>query len=242
MHRLKQIKSLYCLCLLFIAPCVNAMETVVGSGQQARETRPVANISEVFVSGSGTLYLKQGGEESLEVESDDNLMPYILTRVENGKLSIEMKNGSFQTKLGFNYYLTVRTLGAIETSGSVNIHGDELSAQTIYIQIHGSSKMRLRSLYAQTARLLVDGAGILEIEKGSTKKQMLHLSGAGIMDLLGVQNESTELAVHGASRAELEVLRELNVQVSGSGSVRYRGKPKITQTIMGAGKLVALGN
>ena len=57
-----------------------------GSGNLITECRNISNIDRVELSGSGKVIITQSGEESLTVETDDNMMHYVCTEVRDRTL------------------------------------------------------------------------------------------------------------------------------------------------------------
>src|SRR5690242_12646963 len=68
---------------LLTAGCLSISDghTVHGSGNVVTEARPVSGFDRVSVSGAGQLKVTQGDAESLTIETDDNLLPYIRSEV-----------------------------------------------------------------------------------------------------------------------------------------------------------------
>ena len=65
--------------LLLVSAC--GMIPTIGSRNVISETRQVSGYDRVEVSGGGTLEIVQDGTESLTVETDDNMMPYVTSEV-----------------------------------------------------------------------------------------------------------------------------------------------------------------
>ena len=61
------------LILLFLSGCI----TIQGSGNVKNESRPVSEFTEVILTGSGNLNIKQTGKESLIIEAEDNILTLI---------------------------------------------------------------------------------------------------------------------------------------------------------------------
>ena len=53
------------------------IDRVKGSGKLITESREVREFDRIVLNGSGEVVITQGDEESLSVETDDNIMPYI---------------------------------------------------------------------------------------------------------------------------------------------------------------------
>jgi putative autotransporter adhesin-like protein len=68
-----------------------------GSGVAATQTRALAGFSGLDLAGSSTVTVVVGGEQSVVVHADDNLLGHVTTRVDAGTLVIG-SSGSFTTK------------------------------------------------------------------------------------------------------------------------------------------------
>ena len=67
-----------------------------------------------------------GNSNSVTVEADENLLPYIETTVENGKLSIKSKkNVNLKSSSKMNVYVSMTKINSLQLSGSGNINGSE---------------------------------------------------------------------------------------------------------------------
>ena len=58
------------------------------SGKTATETRAASGFDRVELNGYGEVILVQGDTESVEVEADENYLPYIETKVSGGTLHL----------------------------------------------------------------------------------------------------------------------------------------------------------
>ena len=66
-------------------------KTVKGDGNLKKETREVSNFASLSSRGSIDVQISYGTSNSIQVEADENLLPYIETKVENGQLIIQPK-------------------------------------------------------------------------------------------------------------------------------------------------------
>src|ERR1700712_2485060 len=87
-----------------------------GSGKMVTENRAVKGFSKLDISGSYNIIIKQDSVESLVIEADDNLLPYITTTVEDRRLRIKSK-GNICTNGKFTLTISLRDLSEIKTSG-----------------------------------------------------------------------------------------------------------------------------
>ena len=60
-------------------------EAVSGDGNARRETRSVASFDALSLSGPIEVKLRQGGTQRVELEADGNLLPYVETKVVEGR-------------------------------------------------------------------------------------------------------------------------------------------------------------
>ncbi len=86
-----------------------AAAKTVGSGKIAAETRPVSGFHGVALDGTGHLHITQGNAEGLIVETDDNLLPFVESKVgPDGVLHLGSKSGEeIRPTKGITYKLTV---------------------------------------------------------------------------------------------------------------------------------------
>jgi Putative auto-transporter adhesin, head GIN domain len=191
--------------------------TVVGSGTAATETRNVSDFSAVVMYGSGQLIVDHGDVEALTITGDDNLLPYLTSDVQNGKLSLGTKpNTSITNRVQIVYHLTVKKLDAVESygSGSADVNGvatDKLSVTT-------------------------KGSGNVKVA-GKVTTQEISLSGSGDYNAENLDSRQASVQASGSGSATVRVSDSLNVQLNGSGSVGYHGDPSLTKAVNGSGRV-----
>ena len=100
------MKKLLILILMFAGSQLFAQpwKTIKGNGNLKKETRTVADFTSLSSHGPMDVKIVYGNSNSIQVEADENLLPYIETNVENGKagysadkeyeFKIKIKNGS----------------------------------------------------------------------------------------------------------------------------------------------------
>src|SRR4051812_23158404 len=136
MHTSRAWPLLSC-CVLASACGLNAID---GSGTVVTETRPVAGFTAVLLRGSGRVVVEQTGTESLTVTTDDNLLPHIQTEVKGNTL--ELGSNEWTTSLNptkdILFTLHVKTLEAVDLSGSGNVEAKGLSPNSLRVEINGS--------------------------------------------------------------------------------------------------------
>ncbi|MDP9379318.1 MAG: DUF2807 domain-containing protein [Chloroflexota bacterium] len=207
-----------------------------GSANVVTEAREVRGFDAVRLSGSGILTIEQGGEESLTIEAEDNIMPLIETRIEGNRLNIGYRNGTADPRptQPIRFYLGAKELRSIESSGSGQIRSACLSSERLDVRISGSGQVMLESVSVSRLELVISGSGRFTAG-GEAGSQRVTISGSGSYDGAGVSCASAEVVVSGSGRVTLRVSDSLNVVITGSGVVEYAGNPRVSQVVSGSG-------
>jgi hypothetical protein len=210
---------------------------IPGSGTIVSETRAVEGFKSVSVGGSGTLRITQGDTESLEVEADDNLLPYLRTEVSGGELKIWWERGNLRFTKSPVYTLGVRRLERVHLSGSLQAQMDRLTTEKFAGHISGSGKIELGQLEAGEVKMRISGSGELSIEQGRGDSLDVGISGSGNARMAGFEVKDVEVSISGSGNAEIHAVNSLDASVSGSGNVTYVGSPKVNSSVSGSGRV-----
>jgi hypothetical protein len=231
--------------LSLMAWLLSACVMVRGSGEVVTVQREVSSFDQVALSGVGTLHISVGTEETLKVEAEENLLPYIETQVRGGTLSIGFKDAGWnvvvQPTQSIHYYLTVTDLTGLELSGAGNIEVAEIDTSELHIAASGAGNIEIEKLTANRITTDVSGAGSCRINAGEVQDQNLSISGAGGYQAVDVKSQHVDIEISGMGSAKVWAERDLNVEISGAGSVDYYGQPHISQEISGVGNIQSLG-
>ena len=202
---------------LLLSGCNLVFDTIQGSGKSTTETRNVSGFTAVELDGSGDLQIQQTGTESLTITADDNLLEYLTSDINSGRLKLGTKNGAHvSSSKPVVYKLTVKNLNGIVLAGSGSVQGENLASDSMRIEIAGSGNITT-SGSADRAELIVEGSGNYSGDSFKTKNARVEIDGSG-----------------GVSLAASDTL---NVTINGSGSVEYIGDPKVTTTRNGSGSV-----
>jgi len=97
---------------------------IIGSGVVVEETRDVDFFDSIQIVGSANVFFRKDATQSLRLEAEDNIMPIIDTRVENGTLVIESTR-SYSTDIGIRVYAAMTEIRRFTINGAANIVGQE---------------------------------------------------------------------------------------------------------------------
>jgi len=207
-----------------------------GDGNVIKETRVVPAFDAIDISGAWDVSLKQGANQEVTVETDANIMPLVRTEVVGGVLRVEIRkpvNHTTKMKL----YLTVKDLKKIEASGAVNIKTEStITVPELNIDGSGASEANMD---IQVQKLILDCSGASKLRlRGNATNVKMDLSGASDIFAYDLLSENYDIEISGAGNAQISVSKKLQAEISGAGSVRYKGSPaEVNQSVSGAGSI-----
>ncbi|MEO8962703.1 MAG: head GIN domain-containing protein [Ginsengibacter sp.] len=206
---------------IFFTSC----DSISGNGNIISEKRSIYNVHSIKTSGSIDIDINIGDGYSLVVENDENLIPHIVTEVNNGVLNIHYKNNYSIVNDHAKVTVTVPSLNKISTSGSADIkgHGVIISDKEFDITTSGSGDIDLE-VDAPAISAVGSGSGDIALS-GKTKDLDCKISGSGDVKCSNLKSENTNIRLSGSSAAHVFASVSLKVNVAGSGDVYYSGNP-----------------
>jgi hypothetical protein len=231
----------FTLIALLLSAC--GVRTIRGSGNVVTEERDVSGFDSVTLSGYGQVIITQGDAEALAIETDDNLMQYIETKVSGRTLEIRFteERTIVDPSESIIFRLSVIDLTALDSSGAGSFEIDALDTDRLEVDLSGAGNIEIGSLSATDLVVTVSGAGNVELA-GQVETQKIDLNGLGNYDAPDLKSQAASVDISGAGNVTMWVLDTLAVKMSGAGNVEYYGSPTVTQDISGVGKLTSRGD
>jgi hypothetical protein len=219
-------------------------KTINGDGNQKKETRTVADFSSLSSYGAIDVKIVYGHSNSIEVEADENLLPYIETNVENGKLIIQTKkNVNLKSRRKMIVSVSMTKINTLQLSGSGNIDGNGsfTSDEETKIMLSGSGNIHLASGSFKNLNVAISGSGNILVKGGSANSVLVSVSGSGNADCSDITAEKVDVKISGSGNAKVNVNKSLSANISGSGNVYYKGNATdISTRIIGSGKAIKI--
>jgi len=107
-----------------------------------QETRELPEFSGIDVGGAFDVYIQQGEQQSLMIETDAKYIEKIFTRVDNDILKISSKSIKNPSKL--NVYISIKKLDLLWVSGAADVESKGLiNAEVLKIESSGASSTEL---------------------------------------------------------------------------------------------------
>lgn len=216
--------------------------TGCASGPYQSREEDVSGFDRIQIETFGEFLIEQGEDESLSIEAPRDYLRYVEVKVESGTLIIGTRRGYFGPPVRrATFTITVKDLEEISLSGAgaIKIYG--LDTKDMYINLTGAGSIEIDDLQAENLGVNLSSAGAV-IVAGSVEKQEVNLSGVGSYEAGDLQTDETRIILSGAGSAILWVEEDLDVKISGVGSVAYYGdNPEVHQQITGLGSVNSRG-
>jgi len=192
---------------------------LVGSGVPASQTRELAPFEAVELAGSNEVSIRVGGEQSVVVHADDNLLDRVTTRVGDGKLVIGNEGGGFTTRNPIRVDVVVPAVGELALSGSGTIDAEGIDVDELTVVLSGS--------------------GVVSAN-GRARRLDVKLNGSGDAKLQGVVAREAHAKLSGTGRIAVNATESLVASVPGTGSIEYSGNPpQVRKSVDGVGSVSA---
>jgi hypothetical protein len=189
---------------------------VRGSGNRKAEKRELASFKSVEAAGAFEVNIVCQQSQSFEIEGDDNLLPLIKTDVSDGALRVH-SDQNYNASKPIAIRISVPDLEKFTSAGAGDIHVSGLKNNQFVLSNTGAAN--------------VEAAG-------QTKFVDIGTSGAGNIDTSKLVAERAKVSVSGAANVDVFASQQLDVSLSGIGSVTYSGNPPVVnKSVSGIGSV-----
>jgi hypothetical protein len=224
---------------IFLFASCERHERLRPSGQLITENYTfTGTITGVSVSGAAVLYVFEGEEDHIEVEVDDNILPFLNVRKQGETVNIYFDRVSFIGRQPtVTIYATIKNWKKVNLSGaSMGYIDDGINCENLKIVLSGASTFE-GHIEANSIDANLSGASRIDLT-GRCKTLELNLSGASKANNYDMVCDNLNAVLSGASNAQLTVLKTLSATLSGASILRYDGDPTIIHSkITGASSL-----
>jgi hypothetical protein len=179
------------------------------------------------------------GRGLIEFEPEVNMESLTINTIGGGRINLPMLNvntlrinrsvGGYIDVSGNIDVMTLTTRGG----GTTNISG---TIDEMIFTASGGGRNNLSDIKVNNLNLVRSGGGITSIS-GNTEDASITLSGGGRLNAEDFVITNANIVLSGGVYANIHVLDQLNINVSGGGRVTYRGNPRIRQHLSGGASL-----
>ena len=190
---------------------------LTGSGVAGTETRQLPPFDGVELAGSNQVTIRVGGEQSVVVHADDNILDRVTTRVSEGKLVIGNEGGGFTTRNPIRVDVVVPAVNALTLTGSGTIAADGIDGDALTVALSGS--------------------GVVSAS-GRARRVDIELNGSGDVQLQELAAHDVHAKMSGTGRIAVNATDSLDASVPGTGSIVYTGNPpSVRKSVTGIGSV-----
>lgn len=227
--------------LFFILTFAIISSSTVSAEEQERDVAPFSAVS---LRISGTVFLKQGNQQSVRVVASESTLEELITEVKEGALVIRLRNNNYFWN-SFNtgkieIYVTARDIEALTVSGSGNIESKNIDTRNLELTVSGSGDISIEKLDAERVTARVSGSGNIVLHGGVASEFEANISGSGKIRADDFEAENVDTTISGSGNMTVSAQNALKARVTGSGSVSYKGSPQVDTSVTGSGRIKRL--
>lgn len=222
--------TLLLICMLGFYLISMAQDRIKGNGNITEKTFTVQSFDEIKIDGVFTIHLTQGNTESVKVSIDDNLLQYIVVENDGNRLVVKWNKHKNQSinNVKSNLYITFKNIHELD----LNHVGKLLTTNTLKLKelklnINSVGETNL-ALNTETLNIRHDGVGSLNLN-GTVQQANIRCSGVGSLKAFDLIADKLTLDCSGVGSAEVTAEKEISINASGVGGVRYQGNAKTLQ-------------
>ncbi len=209
---------------------------VQGNGVMKTETREARKANRIKMAGNFDVEITQGPVVSIQIEGDENLLPYFIVKDMGGYLVIKSRDYfSYSSTDGIKVFITTPNLEEVILAGSGNINGKSkfTGSDKLVLKIAGSGDIKME-VNAPSVLSEIAGAGSITLS-GETKDETIKIAGVGDYLAADLKAENAKVQIAGSGNVKVFASAQLDINIAGSGSVYYKGSPTVKQKVAGSG-------
>lgn len=212
---------------------------VRGNGKSITKIRSIGGFESVSVSGNFDVILINGKEGKLTIDGEENIIPYIITKVKRGTLKIKVKeNVNIKTTKKLVIKVPFEDIDGISLGGSGNVISKKIiKATKASFSMSGSGNIEAKA-DANKVNCSISGSGDIDIQ-GFTTNLNCSITGSGKINAYKLKTNSVTASIAGSGDVYTSVKTRIKANIVGSGSIYYKGNPKYIDTkSLGSGDVI----
>lgn len=212
-----------CVAGAFLTVAPQAQAHATGSGHVATEVRAVAGFDAISLQGPIDLDLRQGAQDQVTVEAEDDVVPLVETTLTGRTLKVRLKTGDLVAhREPVRVHVTARAVTSVATLGSGDVAVDGLQVPTFKLVLSGSSDVSIKGLATDAFDLRIAGSSDVTVA-GRARQASLSIAGSGDAKMDDLASDDVTVSIAGSGDASVTANKSLTVSVAGSGDVRWGG-------------------
>lgn len=229
------------LLIIFISAfsCDNKDEEVTPTGPITRIQRDISGFNGVDIRDGLQAFVEIGNSDRVVVEANQNLHQYVVSRIENNRLILEVsENVTFPSSATLNIYVNAVVLNILWADGGSQIQiNDTLAVNDLGIGLSGGSRLLGNINVTGTVTPTLSGGSILTLW-GYGNNYELNSTGGSIAEGFGLWVEDFRCDVSGGGFVSIHVEDDLHVTASGGSIINYKGNGIIRSENLSGGSVI----
>jgi len=232
-----------------------------GNGELTQQDIILADFEGIDFTGSWEVEVHQADYESITITTDENIFPKLIYTIDANKVLKVSNEGCISptTQKAIVYMKNIKHIeltGAgvinintniktndlklvINGSGQINSNYDVFT-NNLSSDISGSGEIKL-SKYVEVwnnNQISIAGSGVIEL-KGKSNNNLIDIAGSGEYSSKDLIGDNYQIEISGSGIAIVNAIKNLNIEISGSGEVHFYGNPTVfSKNINGSGEVV----
>ncbi|MDR2083690.1 MAG: DUF2807 domain-containing protein [Bacteroidales bacterium] len=187
--------------------CFTSCNTIRGNGEIVKIEQQLSQFDKISSNDAFDVIIYYSDTYKVIVEAESNLLPYILTTVNDHKLTIRTKsNIIFNSYKNVKVHVYCKTVEDINNNGSGNIYADEIiTSDDLEIAVRGSGNIEIDNIsQCNDLDLKVTGSGNLKINYVDHCKDCdISINGSGGCSINDFSNDDLEVSINGSGGVNL---------------------------------------
>ncbi|MGY0427280.1 MAG: head GIN domain-containing protein, partial [Polaribacter sp.] len=217
--------------ILSIAFSINAQswwgnsKKIKGNGKIVTINRTTADYDGVSIGGSFDVVLVKGKEGNITIQGEENIIPYLETKVSGNTLKIKYKkNTNIRTTKKLTITVTFMDIKSVALGGSGNISSKGLiKNESLKVSLGGSGNITLK-VNTNTIKASIGGSGNIHLN-GTAHNLKCSIAGSGSIRAFGLQTDEIKATIAGSGSIKTTVKTKIKANIVGSGNLYYKGNP-----------------
>ena len=172
------------------------------------EARDVSGFTKVLIANNIAAEITAGADFSISIEGDDNLLNIASTVVEDGLLTVALKE-KFARSTRVAVKISMPELKELEVAGTSTAVVSGAKGEKLRLQANGATKIKA---------------------VGEVKELEAHAYGAGLIDAEALKTTTADVEALGTSTVIVSPSASLKARTAGISTVLYTGDPKVEKT------------
>jgi predicted phosphodiesterase len=210
--------------------------SITGSGKIVTENRNIKNFTAISASNGIEVVIYTGDKTNVQVEGDDNVIEYVVTKVEGNRLKIRLRDINL-SNANIKVIVTAPEINEINAGSSAAVLVKDLLKSSDKISLSASSSGEITAIVdAPEIKTDASSSGSVKVS-GHTQTHRSEASSSGEVDGDELLSENTIADANSSGSVKVHASVSLSASASSSGTVQYRGAATVKSSTNSGGTI-----